>query len=140
MRQVDCEPGPDGNQRGVSSESARGHSAGSVPAMRQIYAMIGDWGVMQANGDHLELTARGEALLESADPADVSDWLLTRILGVDNILHHLLAGGATREQLRTLLKKVNPGWVANFTPDNPAMRHWGTSTLNRSSPLSDRRI
>ncbi|MES2074379.1 MAG: hypothetical protein V4462_02065 [Pseudomonadota bacterium] len=80
-------------------------------------ALIGEWGVLQAAGDRLELTARGEALLDSADPEDVSDWLLTRILGFDNILHHLQTTAATRAQLLALLKHVNPGWTTNFTPD-----------------------
>ncbi len=109
---------------GCVREDFKGHIHAINPRLSpaavnaHLNALIGEWGVLQASDDQLALTARGEALLDSADPEDVSDWLLTRILGFDNILWHLKATSATRAQLRLLLKRVNPGWRSDFTPDN----------------------
>jgi MoxR-like ATPase len=84
-----------------------------------INALIAEWGVLEAEGDRLVPTTRGTTLLENdkADPDDVSDWLITRILGFDHILHSLRKEGATKEALRALLKRANPGWTSNFAPD-----------------------
>ena len=81
-------------------------------------ALIGEWGVLNVDGDRLVLTVRGNSVLDndSADPEDVSDWLITRILGFDHILYTLRQGPATRAQLQTLLRKVNPGWTTDVMP------------------------
>lgn len=81
-------------------------------------ALIGEWGVLEADGDQLMPTLRGHAVLdnESADPEDVSDWLITRILGFDHILYALRQAPSTREQLHSLLRKVNPGWTTDAMP------------------------
>lgn len=89
-----------------------------------INALIAEWGVLEAAGDRLVPTSRGTTLLENekADPDDVSDWLITRILGFDHILHALRKEGATKDALRGLLKRANPGWSSNFAPD--ALIEW----------------
>lgn len=89
-----------------------------------VNALIAEWGVLEAVGDRLIPTSRGTALLESdkADPDDVSDWLITRILGFDHVLYALRKEGATKDVLRALLKKANPGWTSNFAPD--ALIEW----------------
>lgn len=79
-------------------------------------ALIGEWGVLRASGDTLHLTQRGEALLESGSPEEVSDWLLTRILGFDHILYRLRDAPASTAELFAVLKKVNPGWTSTFAP------------------------
>lgn len=114
---------------GCVREDLREHIRSINPSLSQpavntnINAMIGEWGVLQADGDQLKLTPRGESLLESGDPDDVSDWLLTRILGFDHLLYTLKNNtAATRADLRTVLKTANPGWTSNFTPD--AMIDW----------------
>ena len=42
--------------------------------------------VIRREGDQYVLTERGEALLESNDPDELADWMLTHILGVDHIV------------------------------------------------------
>lgn len=81
-------------------------------------ALIGEWGVLEANGDQLSPTPLGQAVLEneSADPEDVSDWLITHILGFDHTLYALRQADATRDQLHAILSKVNPGWTTDFVP------------------------
>jgi len=87
-----------------------------------INALMGDWGLLQSQGEMLTLTDRGEAFLEDGDPADVSDWLLTRILGFDNVLVRLKSQAATQPELIVFLKAVNPGWTSDFAPR--ALLNW----------------
>jgi len=113
---------------GCMREDLREHIRSINPRLSQaavntnINAMIGEWGVLQADGNQLKLTPRGESLLESGDPEDVSDWLLTRILGFDHLLYALRDKALGRADLREVLKRANPGWHSNFTPD--AMIDW----------------
>jgi hypothetical protein len=79
-------------------------------------ALIAAWGVLRAVGDDIELTPRGEALLESGEPEEVSDWLLTRILGFDNLLHSLREHPLPQKQAIADLQQVNPGWTSSFAP------------------------
>lgn len=79
-------------------------------------ALIAEWGVLRAVGDDIELTPRGEALLESGEPEEVSDWLLTRILGFDNLLHMLREHPLPQKQVIAELQQVNPGWTSTFAP------------------------
>lgn len=107
---------------GCSREDFREHvrsvnpklSPGSVNT--NINALIAEWGVLAAKGDRLFLTPRGVALLESGDPDDVSDWLLTQILGFDNLLYLLRQGPREQKTLISDLQRVNPGWTTNFAP------------------------
>lgn len=79
-------------------------------------ALIAEWGVLRAIGDDIELTPRGEALLESGEPEEVSDWLLTRILGFDNLLYMLRESPLAQKQVIADLQQVNPGWTSPFGP------------------------
>ena len=79
-------------------------------------ALIAEWGVLRAVGDDLQLTPRGEALLESGEPEEVSDWLLTRILGFDNLLYMLRESPVPHKQVIANLQQVNPGWTSDFAP------------------------
>lgn len=79
-------------------------------------ALIAEWGVLRAVNDDLELTPRGEALLESGEPEEVSDWLLTRVLGFDNLLYMLRDGPLPNKQIITNLQHVNQGWTSDFAP------------------------
>jgi hypothetical protein len=80
-------------------------------------ALIAEWGVLRAEGDDVYLTPRGEALLESGEPEDVSDWLLTRILGFDNLLYMLRESPLPHKQAIANLQQVNPGWTTDFAPN-----------------------
>lgn len=79
-------------------------------------ALIAEWGVLRTDGDELHLTPRGEALLESGEPEEVSDWLLTRILGFDNLLYMLRESPLAHKQVVANLQRVNPGWTSDFAP------------------------
>lgn len=79
-------------------------------------ALIAEWGVLRTVGDDLQLTPRGEALLESGEPEEVSDWLLTRILGFDNLLYMLRERALPQKQVVANLQHVNPGWTSDFAP------------------------
>jgi hypothetical protein len=79
-------------------------------------SLMAEWGVLRAHGDELTLTPRGEAFLESGDPDEFSDWLLTRILGFDHVLVQLSAGPKTKAALVAFLQTVNAGWTNQFGP------------------------
>lgn len=93
----------------------------------QLNALIAEWGVLRAQGSDLQLTPRGEAFLESGDPDEVVDWMITRVLGFDNLLHALGHSPLSTQQANELLRKVNPGWTTNFAPS--ALVGWLRSLL-----------
>jgi 5-methylcytosine-specific restriction protein B len=103
-------------------------------------ALIAEWGVLRANGNSLELTPRGEALLETGDPAEVADWLLTKILGFDNALFALKTTPVpiSVNHLVNILQDVNPGWTSAFAPG--ALINWiralGLATLDQNKNLA----
>lgn len=78
--------------------------------------LMAEWGAIRAEGDELRLTDRGAALLETGDPEEVSDWMLTRILGFDNLLVMLRDGPRLLTEIVDSLQRVNPGWTTNFAP------------------------
>ncbi|HEU4853179.1 MAG TPA: hypothetical protein VFT37_13595, partial [Telluria sp.] len=64
------------------------------------------------------LTARGINLLSSSDPDELADHLLTRVLGIDNLIDLLRTGTKTKPEIIQHLKKVNPGWTADYGPSS----------------------
>jgi 5-methylcytosine-specific restriction protein B len=82
----------------------------------QLNALIAEWGVLRAQGGELQLTPRGEAFLESGDPDEVIDWMITRVLGFDYLLSELHKGPITTRDAILVLRKVNPGWASDFAP------------------------
>ena len=79
----------------------------------QLNSLIAEWGVLRAQGDEIHLTPRGEGLLDSGEPDEVSDWLLTRVLGFDHMLYALRSGPMSVSALNDALRKVNPGWTSD---------------------------
>ena len=79
-----------------------------------INSLKSEFGVIRHDGTHYSLTERGDVVLESGDPNELSDWLLTRILGVDHVIHALADSPKTSAQVTELLQKVNPGWTTSF--------------------------
>jgi MoxR-like ATPase len=74
-------------------------------------------GAIKLDGDRYVLTERGENVLESQDPSDLADWLLTRVLGVDNAIMALRnQGPMSASGLTAFLRTVNPGWTSDFAP------------------------
>jgi 5-methylcytosine-specific restriction enzyme B len=73
--------------------------------------------VIRSEGDQVVLTEQGESLLETGDVGDLLPGLITRILGVDNVLVALRDEGAkSQKQIYELLQNVNPGWTTSFAP------------------------
>lgn len=82
----------------------------------QLNALIAEWGVLRAQSGELHLTPRGEAFLESGDPGDVIDWMITRVLGFDYLLSELHKAPISTRDAILVLRKVNPGWASDFAP------------------------
>ncbi|RYG99369.1 MAG: restriction endonuclease [Alphaproteobacteria bacterium] len=99
--------------------------------------LMAEWGAVRAEGDELRLTDRGVALLETGDPEEVSDWMLTRILGFDNLLVMLRDGEKPLTQVIDELQRVNPGWTTNFAPT--VLINW-TRYLGLVEPAPGRHI
>lgn len=107
---------------GCSRQDLRDHVVSINPKLKpesagtNINALVAEWGALTISGDHVTLTPRGMAFLESGDVDEVSDWLLTQVLGFDNALTILRDGDVTQKSMIVELQKVNPGWTANFGP------------------------
>lgn len=84
----------------------------------QLNALIAEWGALKAHGNELILTPRGEAFLESGDVDEVVDWMITRILGFDNLLYALSGSSMANRDAILLLRQVNPGWTKDFAPSS----------------------
>lgn len=84
----------------------------------QLNALIAEWGALKAHGDEFILTPRGEAFLESGDVDEVVDWMITKILGFDNLLHALSREPMTNRDAISFLRGVNPGWTKDFAPSS----------------------
>jgi hypothetical protein len=76
-------------------------------------------GLIRSEGDRIMLSERGEAVLESGDPDDLADWLLTHVLGVDKALLELRdRGPLALTELVQAVKSMNPGWTTDFAPSS----------------------
>ncbi|TWD52275.1 McrB family protein [Pseudomonas sp. SJZ131] len=84
----------------------------------QLNALIAEWGVLRASGGDLHLTLRGEAFLESGEPDEVIDWMITRILGFDYLLYALNQNSLSSRDAILVLRKANPGWTSDFAPSS----------------------
>lgn len=70
------------------------------------------------DGVTYHLTARGINLLDTQNPDELADHLLTQVLGVDHILKTLQKAPETRATLIDLLKSVHSGWTTNYIPSS----------------------
>ncbi|WP_353191637.1 hypothetical protein [Pandoraea pnomenusa] len=68
------------------------------------------------DGDMYRLNARGLNLLETRDPDEFADHLLTKILGVDHVIKALEGGPRALVDITETLMRVNPGWTSDFMP------------------------
>lgn len=71
----------------------------------------------QENGIY-RLSPRGSNLLETQDPDELADHLLTRVLGTDHLIKALSGAPQRRAELIELLQRVNPGWTTPFAPSS----------------------
>ena len=84
----------------------------------QISALISEFNCLKLDGDQYVLTDRGHAVLESRDPSQLMDWLITRVLGVDHVFVILREEGTCPiADMVNKLKQVNPGWTTDWTPN-----------------------
>lgn len=83
----------------------------------QLNVIAGELNCLKGDGDRYVLTDRGHAFLESGDPEDLMDWLVTRILGVDHALVILRdEGSCPKKDLISRIQRVNPGWTTMWAP------------------------
>jgi 5-methylcytosine-specific restriction enzyme B len=82
-----------------------------------INVLLGEFGVIERKDDNrYHLTPRGEAVLDTGEPDELADWLLTRVLGVDHALVYLQKHDATtRDKLFEAIQGANPGWTTTFS-------------------------
>lgn len=85
-----------------------------------------EFDLCKREGDTYRLSARGINLLETQDPDELADHLLTKVLGVDHVLKALEKAPVTKAGLVAMLQVVHPGWTSDFAP---------TSLLNWLSSL-----
>src|SRR5476649_2076502 len=93
-----------------------------------------EFDICKREGDTYQLSARGLNLLDTQDPDELADHLVTRILGVDNVLKKLEAEPQTKPQLFALLKGVHSGWKSDAVPHSVLiwLSSLGAISLNES--------
>lgn len=72
--------------------------------------------ICKREGDLYILNARGLNLLETQEPDELADHLLTRILGIDHVIDHLSREPSSKPELIALLQTVHPGWTSPAVP------------------------
>lgn len=77
-----------------------------------------EFDLCKREGDTYRLSARGINLLETQDPDELADHLLTKVLGVDHVLKTLQKLPQPKSSLVAMLKNVNPGWTTDFAPSS----------------------
>ncbi|UZN51957.1 hypothetical protein KZ686_17725 [Cupriavidus cauae] len=87
-----------------------------------INVVMREFDLCKRNGSVYQLSARGVNLLDSQDPKELADQLLTKILGVDYVVRTLAAGSKSKAELIAILQTVNPGWTTGFAPS--ALLSW----------------
>lgn len=88
----------------------------NVTLNQTFYVLRSELGVVEedAESGRLSLTPSGESLLETGDPDELADWLLTKVLGVDHALFALRDEPRMHADLLRLISDVNPGWTSEY--------------------------
>jgi len=81
-----------------------------------INAVAREFDLCRRQDDTYLLTPRGINLLETQDPDELCDHLLTRIFGVDHVLVWLAKEPLAKGKLIGLLQGVHPGWTSTYAP------------------------
>ncbi len=122
---------------GASREDLNGHIRTINPSLKdsslliQRNVLVREYNCLELNGDQNLLTDRGHALLESGDPAELMDWLITRILGVDHVFVILRdEGSCPIAEMVDKLKQVNPGWKTAWVPNTMVKELRGLGMLD----------
>lgn len=87
-----------------------------------INVVMREFDLCKNNDDVYRLSPRGINLLESQDPQELADHLLTKVLGVDFVIRTLSKGPKGKAELIIILQSVNPGWTSSYAPS--AMLGW----------------
>ena len=82
-----------------------------------INAVAREFDLCRRQGDSYLLTPRGINLLETQDPDELCDHLLTRIFGIDHVLSWLAKEPLAKGKLIGLLQAVHPGWTSTYAPN-----------------------
>lgn len=98
-------------------------AASSISA--SINVVSREFDLCKRDGDTYRLSPRGINLLETQDPDELADHLLTKILGIDHVLKALEKAPGTKANLVSLLQGVYPGWTSDFIPS--ALLGWLSS-------------
>lgn len=80
------------------------------PSLRKHLDSLIEWGLIEARGEIIHLTRRGENLVETGEPDEISDWLLTRVLGFDHLLLALRSQPISTTASHDLLRKAISRW------------------------------
>ena len=75
------------------------------------------WGVIQVRGGVIDLTPRGEGLVETGEPDEISDWLLTRVVGFDHLLVALQRQPMSKPESHLFLQGKNSKWPSERVPN-----------------------
>ncbi|TFZ02981.1 restriction endonuclease [Ramlibacter henchirensis] len=89
-------------------------ASGSLGAAINVVAR--EFDLCRREGDTYRLSARGLNLLETQDPDELRDHLLTKVLGIDHVLTRLAREPSTKPELVSLLQTIHPGWTSDFAP------------------------
>lgn len=84
-----------------------------------------EFDLCKREGDTYRLSARGINLLETQDPDELADHLLTKVLGVDHVLKALETAPQAKASLVAMLQGVHPGWTSDFAPSS--LLYWLSS-------------
>lgn len=109
---------------GVSKEEFADIIKQSNPELAQsslmtcINVVSREFDLCKRDGDTYRLSARGINLLETQDPDEFADHLLTKVLGVDHVVKSLEEGPQSKSSLVAMLQKVHPGWTSDFAPSS----------------------
>ena len=108
---------------GVPREDVKNYFRTISPGLKdvsinaQLNVIASELNCLRPDGDRYVLTDRGHSFLESGDPEDLMDWLVTRVLGIDHVLVILRDEGACqRQDLVSRIQQINPGWTTNWAP------------------------
>lgn len=77
-----------------------------------------EFDLCKRDGDTYRLSARGINLLQTQDPDELADHLLTKILGVDHVVKLLEKKPQPKFGVVEMLQKVHPGWTSDFGPSS----------------------
>ena len=113
----------DYSSEGVPREDLRNYFRTICPGLKdvsinsQLNVIASELNCLKPDGDRYILTDRGHTFLESGDPEDLMDWLVTRVLGVDHVLVILRdEGPCPKQTLVSKIQQVNPGWTTIRAP------------------------